>query len=74
MSHEHNECSHDLSFCKQCDVAYRKNCSKEWGVGISYVPRWDYWPGVTFPPLTYPFSSGSTGDPIGINEITSHAH
>lgn len=28
--HEHNDCEHELKYCKKCDVAYCEKCGKEW--------------------------------------------
>ena len=32
MKHKHNhtECTHDLAYCKQCNLVYCKKCNKEW--------------------------------------------
>lgn len=28
--HEHNECEHELKYCKKCDVVYCEKCGREW--------------------------------------------
>lgn len=28
--HEHNECDHELEYCKICDTVYCEKCRKEW--------------------------------------------
>uniref|UniRef100_A0A6M3IPK4 Uncharacterized protein n=1 Tax=viral metagenome TaxID=1070528 RepID=A0A6M3IPK4_9ZZZZ len=42
--HEHNDCEHDLNFCKKCNVVYCNKCEKEW---IDPVPDRLYPPNYT---------------------------
>lgn len=57
--HDHNDCEHEMKYCKVCDVAYCKKCKREWGKTV-YVPyyynTWVY-PNTTTP---YTITVGST--------------
>lgn len=37
--HEHNECEHELKYCKKCDVVYCTKCKREWN---DHVPNYKY--------------------------------
>ena len=44
--HEHNECEHDLKFCKKCNVVYCTKCKREWNDHVppiysSYIPWYE---------------------------------
>ncbi len=44
--HLHNECEHNLKFCKKCNVVYCAKCKKEWNDHVpnyfQYYPIWSY--------------------------------
>jgi len=58
--HEHDECEHELRYCKKCDVVYCIKCKREWYGHQSYVypyvyPTYPYVPTITWitNPITY---------------------
>ena len=34
--HEHNDCKHNLKYCKVCDVVYCEKCNSEWKKPLTY--------------------------------------
>jgi hypothetical protein len=40
MHGHHDHCAHEMAYCSQCDVAYCRKCSREWG-------RPHYWTNTT---------------------------
>lgn len=37
--HEHNDCEHDLKYCKVCRVVYCLKCDLEWVLKNLYYPK-----------------------------------
>ena len=35
--HEHNECEHEIKYCKVCNICYCEKCNKQW---FSYSMTW----------------------------------
>ena len=59
--HEHEECEHQLKYCKVCDVVYCTKCKKEWGQS-HYT--WGYTtPTYTIQPLHYSIPEGTARPP-----------
>jgi hypothetical protein len=41
--HAHNDCKHDLQYCKVCNVVYCEKCDSEWKKPFTYQPyTWVY--------------------------------
>ena len=60
--HEHNECEHEIKYCKVCDICYCEKCKKEWYKGYYTF---------TQPYITY---GDSTVEFLPTDRIQNHVH
>ena len=50
--HEHNNCEHELKYCRVCDVVYCEKCRREWKKdGYTYF----------YPQTTWAYPQTTTG-------------
>ncbi len=71
--HKHDECKHKIKYCKVCDVAYCKNCFKEWGRTASWTYSYTPIDSITWTDSgTAPYDITTSADSVynHIHEIT----